>query len=45
VIAFALRDGGGTVQAGDALMLVAVGIGALGYAEGARLARGSAAGR
>ncbi|MDW9228595.1 eamA-like transporter family protein [Burkholderia cepacia] len=39
VIAFALRDGGGTVQAGDALMLVAVGIGALGYAEGARLAR------
>jgi len=27
------------VQAGDALMLVAVGIGALGYAEGARLAR------
>lgn len=39
VIAFALRDGGGTLQAGDALMLVAVGIGALGYAEGARLAR------
>lgn len=39
VIAFALRDGGGTVQPGDALMLVAVGIGALGYAEGARLAR------
>ena len=38
VIAFALR-GGGTVQAGDALMLVAVGIGALGYAEGAQLAR------
>ncbi|WP_323121700.1 DMT family transporter [Burkholderia alba] len=39
VIAFALRDGGGSLQAGDLLMLVAVGIGALGYAEGARLAR------
>jgi drug/metabolite transporter (DMT)-like permease len=39
VIAFALRDGGGALQAGDLLMLVAVGIGALGYAEGARLAR------
>ncbi|OJA74990.1 transporter, partial [Burkholderia ubonensis] len=39
VIAFALRDGGGALQAGDALMLAAVGIGALGYAEGARLAR------
>ncbi|ABC37776.1 DMT family transporter [Burkholderia thailandensis] len=39
VIAFALRDGGGALQPGDLLMLVAVGIGALGYAEGARLAR------
>ncbi|AOJ10892.1 DMT family transporter [Burkholderia mayonis] len=39
VVAFALRDGGGTLQPGDLLMLVAVGIGALGYAEGARLAR------
>jgi drug/metabolite transporter (DMT)-like permease len=38
VVAFALQAGGG-VQAGDLLMLVAVGIGALGYAEGARLAR------
>ncbi len=37
VIAFALQSGGG-LQAGDLLMLVAVGIGALGYAEGARLA-------
>jgi len=39
VIVFALQAGGGTLQAGDLLMLVAVGIGALGYAEGARLAR------
>lgn len=39
VIAFALRDGGGALQPGDLLMLVAVGIGALGYAQGARLAR------
>jgi len=39
VVAFALQSGGGSLQAGDALMLVAVGIGALGYAEGARLAR------
>jgi drug/metabolite transporter (DMT)-like permease len=39
VIAFALQAGGGALQAGDLLMLVAVGIGALGYAEGARLAR------
>ncbi|MDR5811282.1 DMT family transporter [Caballeronia sp. LZ019] len=38
VVAFALQAGGG-LQAGDLLMLVAVGIGALGYAEGARLAR------
>ena len=39
VVAFALQTGGGGVQAGDLLMLVAVAIGALGYAEGARLAR------
>jgi drug/metabolite transporter (DMT)-like permease len=39
VVAFALQQGGGSPQAGDALMLVAVGIGALGYAEGARLAK------
>ncbi|WP_186136096.1 DMT family transporter [Burkholderia gladioli] len=39
VIVFALRDGGGRPQMGDLLMLVAVGVGALGYAEGARLAR------
>jgi drug/metabolite transporter (DMT)-like permease len=39
VVAFALQSGGGSLQAGDLLMLVAVGIGALGYAEGARLAR------
>jgi len=39
VIAFALEAGGGALHAGDAWMLVAVGIGGLGYAEGARLAR------
>ena len=39
VVAFALQSSGGSLQAGDLLMLVAVGIGALGYAEGARLAR------
>ncbi|MDR5812822.1 MULTISPECIES: DMT family transporter [unclassified Caballeronia] len=39
VVAFAVQTGGGGLQAGDLLMLVAVGIGALGYAEGARLAR------
>ncbi|WP_153102441.1 DMT family transporter [Paraburkholderia hayleyella] len=39
VVGFALQAGGGALQAGDLLMLVAVGIGALGYAEGARLAR------
>lgn len=39
VVAFALNAGGGSLQAGDALMLLAVAIGALGYAEGARLAR------
>ncbi|KVE39256.1 DMT family transporter [Burkholderia sp. TSV86] len=39
VVAFALRDGSGTFQVGDLLMLGAVGFGALGYAQGARLAR------
>jgi drug/metabolite transporter (DMT)-like permease len=39
VAAFALNAGGGTLVAGDAFMLAAVAIGALGYAEGARLAR------
>lgn len=39
VVAFALHAGGGALRAGDGLMLVAVAIGALGYAEGARLAR------
>lgn len=39
VVAYALHAGGGALQAGDALMLVAVAGGALGYAEGARLAR------
>jgi drug/metabolite transporter (DMT)-like permease len=39
VVVFALQAGGGTPQTGDLLMLVAVGIGALGYAEGARLAK------
>lgn len=39
VIAFALRAGGGTLHAADGLMLLAVGIGALGYAEGGKLAR------
>lgn len=39
VIGFTLRGGGGAPQSGDLLMLVAVGIGALGYAEGGRLAR------
>ncbi len=39
VLTFALRDGDGALQTGDLLMLAAVGIGALGYSEGARLAR------
>jgi drug/metabolite transporter (DMT)-like permease len=39
VIAYALQAGGGSLQAGDLLMLAAVAVGALGYAEGARLAR------
>lgn len=39
VIAFALRAGGGSLHAADGLMLLAVIIGALGYAEGGKLAR------
>lgn len=39
VMAFALRAGGGTLHAADGLMLIAVGIGALGYAEGGKLAK------
>ncbi|HTI17509.1 MAG TPA: DMT family transporter [Trinickia sp.] len=39
VVAYAIDAGGGTPAPGDALMLLSVAIGALGYAEGARLAR------
>jgi drug/metabolite transporter (DMT)-like permease len=39
VIGFALRQGGGSLQPADLLMLGAVVLGALGYAEGGRLAR------
>ncbi|GAB3625580.1 transporter [Pandoraea terrae] len=39
VIAFALREGGGSLHAADGLMLLAVVIGALGYAEGGKLAK------
>lgn len=39
VVAYALHAGGGALQAGDLFMLAAVAVGALGYAEGARLAR------
>jgi len=39
VVGFTLRSGGGALQSGDLLMLVAVVIGALGYAQGGRLAR------
>lgn len=39
VVAYALHAGGGSLQTGDLLMLAAVAVGALGYAEGARLAR------
>ncbi len=39
VMAFALRDGGGRLHTGDWAMLAAVAAGALGYAEGGRLAR------
>lgn len=39
VVAFALQAGDGALHGGDVWMLAAVGLGALGYAEGARLAR------
>ena len=39
VIGYALHNGGGELQAGDLFMLAAVAVGALGYAEGARVAR------
>ena len=39
VVAFALRNGGGALHSGDWAMLAAVAGGALGYAEGGRLAR------
>ena len=38
-VAYALRAGGGALQTGDLAMLCAVAFGALGYAEGGRLAR------
>ncbi|TWI66618.1 EamA-like transporter family protein [Pseudoduganella lurida] len=39
VIAFALRDSGGTLQSADLLMLAAVAAAGIGYAEGGRLAQ------
>lgn len=39
VLAFAAAEGAGRPQAGDLLLLIAVAFGALGYAEGGRLAR------
>ncbi|MGN6669719.1 MAG: DMT family transporter [Trinickia sp.] len=39
VTGYALHMGGGALQAGDLFMLAAVAVGALGYAEGARVAR------
>ena len=39
VLAFAVTEGGGRPQAGDLLLLLAVVLGGLGYAEGGRLAR------
>jgi drug/metabolite transporter (DMT)-like permease len=39
VLAFAATEGAGHPQPGDLLLLAAVGLGALGYAEGGRLAR------
>ncbi|MGN6230689.1 MAG: DMT family transporter [Trinickia sp.] len=39
VIGYALHAGGGALQAGDLFMVAAVAVGALGYAEGARVAR------
>ncbi len=39
VVGYALHMGGGELRAGDLFMLAAVAVGALGYAEGARVAR------
>ncbi|ARP91811.1 EamA family transporter [Bordetella genomosp. 9] len=39
VAAFALREGGGAPQSGDLWLLVAVVLGGMGYAEGARVSR------
>lgn len=39
VLVFALLDGGGALQLADLLMLLAVAAGAMGYAEGGKLAR------
>ncbi|UVL28514.1 DMT family transporter [Pseudomonas donghuensis] len=39
VLAYAMIMGAGQIQAGDLLMLVAIAVGGLGYAEGGRLAR------
>jgi drug/metabolite transporter (DMT)-like permease len=39
VLSYALISGAGQIQAGDLLMLAAVAIGGLGYAEGGRLAK------
>ena len=39
VIGFALRQSGGTFHPADLLMLAAVGLGALGYAEGGRISK------
>jgi drug/metabolite transporter (DMT)-like permease len=39
VAAFALREGGGALQAGDVWLLVATVLGGMGYAEGARVSR------
>jgi drug/metabolite transporter (DMT)-like permease len=39
VAAFALREGGGVLQAADLWLMVAVALGGMGYAEGARVSR------
>jgi drug/metabolite transporter (DMT)-like permease len=39
VLTYALIQGAGSISAGDLLMLAAIGLGGLGYAEGGRLAR------
>jgi drug/metabolite transporter (DMT)-like permease len=39
VAAFALREGGGALQAGDLWLFVSVTLGGMGYAEGARVSR------